>query len=360
VAINVRAEAGARQEAGSKPMTLAELSGHVDSAAAARRAAGSGNRAWGRYVQACSDYAGAAPLPLTPEKVLGFALCECLRGISSSSLKATCISLESHVREEGWEMSGWDTLAPSRIRRGLDALVHEFPTDVVRAKPMTDVIMRDVRAYLEPYLARGDLYALMWWAMLSVAYAGCLRSIEFLGDALTPQQVRVTHGPGGSMLELDLPFRKTHRNVRDEESDRVTLPPRRRADADLDALPAMQAYAVAAGIDLGTGPAPMFVRRRRSAPCGEVPERKPGYQYQTSLSELRWILGKEGLQAAEGARFSLHSLRRGGATRLLEIGVQWDIVKKLGGWAADTSLSNYDARGRALAASVTATDEQHR
>jgi len=107
---------------------------------------------------------------------------------------------------------------------------------------------------------------------------------------------------------------------------------------------------------LGAGNAPLFVRRRRTRPCAPWPESKPGYQYASALPELRWLLRQAGVPPADAEAYSWHSLRRGAATRLLAMGVPWDVVKKLGGWAADASLVNYDARGRDVAAAVLLAD----
>jgi len=345
LASGVAADVAARAGTGRGPMTLGDLAAHAMAATAS--ATGAGAAAWRRYVAACAAYGDTPPAPFTPAGALGFALCECLRGINSSGLSAAVAAALRHAEDTGVEMQGWNDAGRRTVSRGLRALAADFPAEVVRARPMTDEVMLAVHAYLGPFLARGDVYARMWWAMLTTAYAGCLRSIEFLGDALTPGQLSVSSVAGGrDMLELDLPFRKTSRNERDAEMDRVTLPPRPPAERLLDPLPAMRAYLVAAGLELGTGDEPLFERRRRDPTGTPWPESAPCYSYAASLRELRWLLRKAGPSDADAGTYAWHSCRRGMATHLLAMGVPWGVVKKLGSWAADASLANYDARAR--------------
>lgn len=353
----VASDAEARRREGDT-LRLVDLYKHVAVGVAARRQQGQGAAAWRRYETSCHEWGGAAPLPLTPEKALGFGLGECLRGISTSNLGQTLKALVGHAEDEGYATDGWDPAARRRVAAGVAALKTDFPAEIIRAAPMTDAVMRQVRRYLQPYLNRGDLYATMWWSMLTAAYAGLLRSIEFLSDALTPSQVYLEDGDGGWMLGLFLPFRKPSRTELDRESDHITLPRRPAAEADLDPLPAMQAYAAAAGITLGVGTGPLYVRRRKDGTEWPLPRqaadaRQPqGLQYPQALSELKQLLAAAGVADADA--YSWHSFRRGMATKLLAMGVPWDVVKKLGGWASDESMSNYDARGRAVAAAVHA------
>ena len=367
--------ASARAAAGATPLTLEDLATHVRGVVAERRSDGAEGEAWRCYEEAAQVW-GSELLPLTPEKVLGFALGECLRGISTLYLLKRLTALRTYAIGNGLAMQGWNSRSLSEIKAGAAALRRDFPAEVIRSLPMTDEVMRRVLAYLQPYMIEGELYALMWWSMLTLAYAGCLRSVSFLAGALTLSQMRVTvNAAGKRRLEAHVCWRKMSRNVKDRDRDWLTVPGRGGEDADLDALTALETYAAAAGLTLGVGSTPLYDRRRRNgnlwpqkqrlmlavgkvSPAGAAPASsatrrsgpRVGYLYPAALKEFKWLLRASAVPDA--AEYAWHSLRRGCATRLLAAGAPWDVVKKLGGWASDAAMENYDARGSAVADAV--------
>ena len=333
-------------------MTLEDLAEHVRGAVAAQRKTGAPGAAWASY-EASSRQWHADPLPLTPEKALGFALAECMRGVSTAQLNARLASLRAYAAGEELPMAGWGPGSTRLLAMGVAALKREFPAEIIRARPMTDEVMRAVRAYLRMYLDSGHVYAHMWWSMLTLAYAGCLRSVSFLDAALSTSDLYISVRGGIRRLEADVAFRKTSRDRKDEGRDRLTFPGRGGTDADLDPLRALESYAAAAGLTIGSGDRPLYERRRRAS--GQLwPEARPGYSYHSSLKELKWLLWRAGVPF--WGSYSWHSLRRGCATRLLARGVPWDVVKKLGAWATDSAMENYDARGWEVADAVELWD----
>jgi len=321
-------------------------------AAVSRRSTGGGAGVWRRYVAACDRHGGTPDLPVTPEKVMGFALGECLRGMSTRQLPDAVGSLLRHAEEEELAMGGWTAKSRRRVDGVVALLCEEFPAEVIRARPLTDEVLRQVRAYLAPFLDRGDRWALMWWALLTLSYAACLRSIEYLQGALTAAQISVVTLPcsGRQALCLDLPFSKGRRNVRDGERDRVAVPRRSDADQDIDAFPAVQAYMAAVGHRIGVSERALFEPRNRTT--GDPKDPLFGvYKYSTAMRDLRWLLHAAGVADADA--FSTHSMRRGGATLLLSIGTPWKSVKRIGRWASDDAMDNYDARVAAVAAEAS-------
>ena len=181
-----------------------------------------------------------------------------------------------------------------------------------------------------------------------------LRSVDWRAPAMPASQVtRVRAGEGATAFDtvrIQLAFHKTEQRAFNPRTHAVTLPRDSRFGGQLDFNPALLAYTAAAGIQLGRSATPLFPRYKRTAnaPRG----RNPGiYPYAAALEDLRFVLGKAGLDAR---RYGLHSPRSSGATLLLALGVPLHDVARMGLWADEASLRKYDRREKELAAAVSA------
>lgn len=306
-----------------------------------------------RYRRACAAMR-TDPTPVTEEKLGGVLFYEVdVAGHAAHALPTFLSGLKALAQARGdWALS---ELEYSRLRGSVSVLERMYPGAVERLAPMRDEVLIAVRAYLAPYLARRELYALQWWAMLTLGYAACLRSVELL--SLCGEQLRVIRLPGaapggGSMeaLRIHNPLRKATLLKADANVDVTVVPGRRKpAGAELDALAAIKAYAERAGIVLGSmaSSGRMFPRRRQSD--GAV--LSPAYGEALARADLRSLLQRAGV--ANPAGFGLRSLRSGGATYYLGTGMTWTDVSRIGGWTSAGGMAPYD-RGGERAAMVAA------
>ena len=325
--------------------TLGQLGAAVALAAGIGSPSAAQSRAFASYTRVCLDYDDTAPLPFTPDKVLGFLFAELDRGLSTVTLATSSSALLAYARQSG---AALDAAELAQIRQGVRVLNFEFPAEVRRASPLTDDAMRRVYIYLLLFLQRLDLWAVSWWALLCLGFSGLYRGGELLGDAMTWEQLTEVRLPDGSWaVSVDCPFRKTTKTTRDLDFDVGVVPPRSGQWAFLDAHAAIARLALASGHSWGEGSSPVFSRRAKLT--GEVTRSDGGYPDGTARADLRWLLGQAGV--ADSERYGLHSMRRGGATYLLAAGAPWSEVKKLGGWRSD-ALQLYDARGADLAVSL--------
>lgn len=328
------------------PLTLEQLLSAWHSAkASVTSSSGGGKRAWARYNTACIDLK-AEPQPVTVEKIYGFILYECLRGIKSHTLGAAVGSLLAYVSLPELDIDVGDVAAPA-ARRAIAGAVRsaavEFPSEVERVLPIDDAVMLQVHAYLLPFLEDDNIWALQMWSIMTLAYATGLRSVNYLGRRLTPSQLRVVElKDGRSTSQWDVPYRKTKRSTRDREKDTVVAP--RRPDTleeqKLDHFRALQRYLSAVGIKPGKGAQSIFPGRFKNGNLRDYIYE--AYDYGWFLDDLRWLLQKAGVRDNE--RYGSHSFRRGCATRLLGMGAAPSLVMKLCGWAAEESMRIYDAR----------------
>lgn len=304
-------------------------------------------RAFAAYTRQCAAFAGTPAYPPTADKILGFLYTELDRGVSNTHLGSTTSSLLAYFAATGSPLSAHATQLITAGRRLLEV---EFPAEVRRARPLTDAALLRIRAFLDPYLRRGDLFALEWWALLTLGYGGLYRGCELLGSALDWSQVTYTRTRAGAWaLIVDSPFRKTNKRSRDTDVDVHVVPPRSDTPA-LDPYLAMKAYADAAGKRMGVAGGPVFPARHKMT--GAIARRDAEYSDDAARSHLRWLIQKAGLPNPEA--YGLHSMRRGGATMLLAAGVDWPSVKKLGAWKSDAA-ELYDARGADLADAIAAS-----
>ena len=325
--------------------SLSELGARVAAAGGISGPSASAQAAFAAYKAQCRVHSNTPPMPLSVEKILGFLYAEMDRGRSNTDLGKVTSALLAYGATVN------EVLPPSDLQLlkvGRRLLAVEFPSEVRRARPLSDASMLRVHAFLAPFLARRDLFALSWWAKLTVGYAGLYRGCELLGSALTWEQVTSVPCPrlGVRALILDCPFRKSDKETRDLDKDIHVVPPRLDLPA-LDPFKAMFAYASARGARLGEGDASVFPQFRKTdnSPARSDEEYPDG----AARAHLRWILRSAGVP--EPNRYGLHSLRRGGATRYLAIGLDWSLVKKLGAWKSDI-WELYDARGLDLAESM--------
>ena len=310
-------------------------------------------RAWKAYTTTCGRY-HTPPLPLSLPKLEGFALIELIEGRGSQTLGKLISALRSYAIVERLATDGLDDAELRALKGTLRRMCKEYPGTIKRVEPMLDDTLKRVHRFLAPFLSRGDLYALMWWAMLLTARDGCLRSIEYLGDALTASQVTRTKLPDGRpTFALSLDFRKTHKDEHGRNSS-VVLPI---GHGVLSAPAALDAYIAAAHITPGKGAWPVFPRRRRVS-GGVVDGTRGTHDYQAALDDLRWILEKAGVGNAKD--FGMHSMRGGLPTELLALGAQPQSVLKFGDWSDPRSMALYDARRGELAGGFTVLRESAR
>lgn len=330
----------------SRGATLTEVGSHVISQGKLLAPSLGASSAFAAYELQCLRHAGTPPLPPDSSKILGFLFTELDRGLSNSGMGTLVSALTTYFARAGYPLSDGEKSLISDGRRLLEA---EFPSEVRRARPLSDASLLRVRSYLDPYIRRGDLFALEWWALLTTGYAGLYRGCEVLGGALTWEQVTSIRTRDGYMaLVLDVPFRKASKNVRDKDVDVHVVPAR--PGSALDPYPAMKAYADASGARFGTRSGPVFPLRFKKT--GLTARQDGAYPDGAARAHLRWLLEKAGVP--EPSTYGLHSMRRGGATMLLAAGVDWASVKKLGAWRSNAA-ELYDARGADLADSISET-----
>jgi len=210
---------------------------------------------------------------VTPEKVCGFLLGECLRGVSSQTLAAKLGGLLRFLDDNDVVDRSDDALSAGARReyaRCIQVLEKEFPGEVRRKRTFSDEDLRRIKQYLQPYLDKGGLFASGFWAQLLLACAVGSRHKNLRGRAFTWSQISIASVSDGSLtLVLDLPYRKMRRGLRDVQFDKVAVPRRDGANRDLDASGTMEEYAVLGGVALGSispGDAAFLHRHKGSGP----------------------------------------------------------------------------------------------
>jgi len=283
-ALRLRAAVGARTAPGPS-LTLGALGALVAESAGLDTTPAAQSRAFAAYLRQCAAFAATPPFSPTADKILGFLYTELDRGISNTHLGSTASALLAYFTAAGSPLSALDT---QRVKAGRRLLEVEFPAEVRRARPLTDAALLRIRAYLDSFMRRGNLFALGWWAMLNLGYGGLYRGCELLGSALDWAQVTFTRTRAHAWaLVVDSPFRKTNKRTRDADADVHVAPPR--ADEPLlDPFLAMQAYASAAGKKMGEAGGPVFpAREKRSG----APARSDGEDTDNAArSHLRWLI----------------------------------------------------------------------
>lgn len=361
------AEAERLRRAEGDVVGLEELDDRFTAGASEKYGGRAAAAAFRAYTRACQRHK-TPPSPITAQKIRGFLVGECLRGVSSQRLGTIAAVLLRHVQRppsggagaEVFDVDGDATSGPSwaSYRTIIGRLQKEYPSEIKRRKTFSDGVLRRVRRYLAPFLAKGCLFAHSAWSMLLLNCAVGCRSKQLRGRAFTWSQVRLGRlDDGRPTVQLDLPFAKTTRAVRDRQRDVVAVPRRTSRDDDLDAVPAFLRYAALCGRSLGDtrGDAvAVFVRRcRRSG----LPAARGGddYSYKSCLADLHWVLQQAGLRRVH--RWGLHSMRRTAATRYLRLGVDAADVMRLCGWASSASLEIYNARPTSSADVVSAKEQ---
>lgn len=314
--------------------------------------------AWARYVERCEAHV-TPPQPVTEEKICGFLLGECLRGIGSQTLTSR-VSRLLRFLDEHPEVDHAPAVASAGARREYARLIvqlqKEFPGEVRRKRVLTDDDLRRIKKYLQPFLDKDGLYAHGLWTLLLLNGAVGCRNKHMRGRAFTWSQIRTARlGGGSATLVLDLPYKKARKGLRDGQFDRVPVPRRAPADRDLDAVRAMRRYAALCGVGLGRSDSRDSVFPSRYKADGRPTD--PLYRdcsYEWMRAALLDVLEKAGFP--EPMEYGLHSLRRTSATRMLKLGVDGYTVMRICGWASVRSLSIYDDRCVELADEVSAAE----
>jgi hypothetical protein len=293
---------------------------------------------------------------VTPEKIVGFLVGECLRGISSQTLRGRLAALRRYLLDNPGTpgaSAATNAAASAVYTRTLGWLEKEFPGEVQRKNIFDDATLRKMRAFLDPFLRRGDLFALSTWSMLLLNCSLGCRNVHLRGRAFTWSQVTpLMMRDGTPTLAADLPYSKANRGRRDKQFDGVPVPRRSSDDRDLDAYLAFVRYASALGLTIdGTGSDAVFPSRHRlsGALKNAIEQDTPEH---VQRADLRWILEQAGVPNVNG--WGLHSPRRTAATRYLRLGVSPYTVMRQCGWASEKSLRIYDARLVDLAEEITA------
>ena len=298
---------------------------------------------------------------MTPEKICGFLLGECLRGVSSQTLAAQVGRLLRFL-DENSEVARSDDALSARARREyarcVQALEKEFPGEVRRKRTFSDEDLRRVKQYLQPYLDAGGLFAHGFWAQLLLACAVGSRHKNLRGRAFTWSQISTASLSDGTLtLVLDLPDRKTRRGLRDVQFDRVAVPRRDGADRDLDAVSAMEEYAVLCGVALGSSSSgdAVFPHRHKGSGLPSDPLLRDCSSHQARAAQLSVL---EAAGFPEPKAYGLHSPRRTAASRMLQLGVEGYTVMRICGWASARSLATYDNRCTELVEEVMVAERR--
>jgi len=309
---------------------------------------------WAAFMRERIEYGGDATEPVTPDEVGGYLTALLLRGIGSQTLGAHRARLFSYIRLARPPQHGLDDTAMRTIAAMDAPLAKSFPGTIAQMETFGDGHLLRAVSALRPFCDRGYLFALEWRAILLLARAGMLRSVDWRAPAMPASQVtRVRAGEGATAFDtvrIQLAFHKTEQRAFNPRAHAVTLPRDSRFGGQLDFYPALLAYTAAAGIQLGRSATSLFPRYKRTsnAPRGRNPS---AYPYASALEDMRFILTKAGLDAR---RYGLHSPRSSGATLLLTRGVPLHDVARLGLWADTASLRKYDRRENELAAAASA------
>lgn len=316
--------------------------------------------AWARFTETCGRHR-TEPTPVTPEKVCGFLLGECLRGVSSQTLAAKLGGLLRFLDDNNVVDRSDDALSAGARReyaRCIQVLEKEFPGEVRRKRTFSDEDLRRIKLYLQPYLDKGGLFASGFWAQLLLACAVGSRHKNLRGRAFTWSQISTASLSDGSLtLVLDLPYRKMRRGLRDVQFDKVAVPRRDGADHDLDAVSAMEEYAVRCGVALGSSSSgdAVFPHRHKLSGLPSDPLLRDCSSHQARAEQL-FVLEAAGFP--EPKAYGLHSARRTAASRMLRLGVDGYTVMRICGWASVRSLATYDNRCTELAEEVMVAERR--
>jgi len=316
--------------------------------------------AWARYEERCEAHRTPSQ-PVTQEKVCGYLLGECLRGIGSQSLAARVNWLLRYLDEHP-KVDCAPAVTSAGARREYARLIaqlqKEFPGEVRRKRVLTDDDLRRVKKYLQPFLDKDGLYAHGLWTLLLLNVAVGCRNKYLRGRAFTWSQIHTARqGDGAATLVLDLPYQKTRKGRRDGQFDRVPVPRRLPADFDLDAVRAMKQYAALCGVRLGRSDSRDSVFPSRYKANGRPTDPLyRGCDYGWMRAAFLDVLEKAGFK--QPMEYGLHSMRRTSATRLLKLGVDGYTVMRICGWASVRSLSIYDDRCVELVDEVSAAERR--
>lgn len=310
---------------------------------------------WRAFCEARIDYGDPPGAPVTTDALAGYLVSLCVGGCSSQTLAARLAHLLAYIRLENPLQEGLSAEGLRSVGALLPRLAKSFPGTVLQMLALTDMDLLRIVNRLKPYCARGSLFALEWRAMLLLARSAMLRSCDYLAPAMVASAVRIVAAGEGAAayptVRIELPYFKTQTRAFNPRAHLVVVPRDGRYGGLLDFYPALLGYTAAAGITLGASTAPLFPRFRRTSNAHRG-RRADRYPYAAALQDLRWLLGKAGVENAH--RIGLHSPRASGATLYLAAGLPRADVQRLGLWSDPKSVATYDRREEAIAAAATA------
>lgn len=289
--------------------------------------------------------AGSPPWPadteLLCEQARGWLVAFCAAGNAPSSAHTYLGSWIPHVRDVlKYVLAGRER----SLYAWVGDLASDFPHEPMRAKGITEAMLRTLVRSLGASARSGNLHGLMWTAMLTAMWAGMLRLGEVADAGLRFNRVLLgTTGP----MAFDLPWRKAEKRSRSRINDVFEIP---LGAPDLDAAAAMRDYAYAARETPGRGDHIVFPPRRRSGKVVKI-----GSLARSFNKELRRLCKRAYLDAGEFERWASHGIRRGGRTALQQAAVDDDTAGVVGGWKSTTGQRPYKEGNSAAARLVGKT-----
>ena len=310
------------------------------------------------YAAGCTAL-GVAAGPLTASRVLAVMFWGAARGVQSGGIVPMLSGLRAAVAGLRLQAAGLDAAAWTRLASDAAALRMYFPQVVDRKAPVTDAVLLQLRDVLAPYLQRPGLpgdWARQWWSIVTLGYACCFRFADYqlLSLSCISELALAAGGVGGrepgepeASYTITMPFTKTQKDTWDKVRDARPVP---RRGGPLDASDALRAYLAGRRMVPGGADELLFPRLRKSGAVALKAGAPGPYSHELALGNLRFLL--DAARVPDGDSYGMHSLRSGGATHYLALGLPWDVVKRIGNWRADSSLQIYDRRAGDLVRQV--------
>ena len=318
--------------------------------------------AWRQYESFCASYR-RSPLPLSVTSIVAFLLYYVLvRGNSSANLNSVASCLRAVADAARYPWPDFTEAGGDPITRRILKIQQDWPAEVVGAPALTlRAGLQQAIAYLRSF-PTSDLWARQWDAILSLMHDMLLRPSDIIPLDRFPG-VPCSAAPRGASL----PSRSGHAFAYPRLGDFIFVdpePPRVLGGLHYrSALSKMQkdrvdyrlCTAVALEIPGASVSGPRAFRDYLSAArlWGLPPDSvvffyrrldgSPGPRLSRAalLRELReLILSPAGVP--DPRRFTLRSLRPGGATDMAAAGVPEATIRKVGKWSSDQGLLPYN------------------
>lgn len=226
-----------------------------------------------------------------------------------------------------------------------------YPSLVEAARQLGVREMRALERWVRPHLAARRPWYVQFWAWVTLGWGALLRGGDLFGRRRVDYHARndqFSAAADGASLTYDRPHRKMRKRVRDRRADLLAVPECAADGGRFGALRALRAHLALAGRRVGADARPLFARLSRETGV----ELAPLLLQSAACRDLRFALRAAGVPDA--AAFGLPSLRCGGATFLLSLGLPWPLVKRLGAWATDSAMMRYDRQRAALVRRIAA------